>query len=389
MRKKNLLIVNDSGLSGGGAEERLLLLINRLKREKYFSSIHFLSLRDSDAGSVEGVLFHSFASLKKKRKEFISKLILENSVDIVQLHNVDQLVSFVMPVVKKHKIPSIWFSHDYWALCAKRSMCDPLSYDEKICEKSEIIKCSKCSGMRNYLHLLKVRNLLNQADVGIAQGEKVKNIFEKNNVLKNRWKVVVPWIDSGFYFENKTALRNKDILFVGALTPYKGAHIAVKAFKRISKVFSGTRLILAGANQEKGTKFRNYIEDIAEKDKILDNIVFAGLKSKKQLRELYKKSLLLIFASIWQEPFGLVWAESMISGLPVIAYDIGGISEYLKNYGMLFKSGDHQELADKAIFLISERDFYKKLSIKSKKYAAEKFSVDNAFKEMIRIYERI
>jgi len=50
MRKKNLLIVNDSGLSGGGAEERLLLLINRLKREKYFSSIHFLSLRDSDAG---------------------------------------------------------------------------------------------------------------------------------------------------------------------------------------------------------------------------------------------------------------------------------------------------------------------------------------------------
>jgi glycosyltransferase involved in cell wall biosynthesis len=58
-------------------------------------------------------------------------------------------------------------------------------------------------------------------------------------------------------------------------------------------------------------------------------VEFAGWVSRARLDELYAESDLLVFPSLWPEPFGLAGPEAGLRGVPVAAFDVGGVSEWL------------------------------------------------------------
>jgi glycosyltransferase involved in cell wall biosynthesis len=65
------------------------------------------------------------------------------------------------------------------------------------------------------------------------------------------------------------------------------------------------------------------------------------------LRDRYRSSDLVVFASEWPEPYGIVPLEAMACGVPVIATGTGGSGEFLVDGGncRLFKPGDPESLA--------------------------------------------
>lgn len=68
-----------------------------------------------------------------------------------------------------------------------------------------------------------------------------------------------------------------------------------------------------------------------------NNCEYLGHLNQKEVNQLYSHSRAFLFSSIWQEPYGMVIAEALASGTPVIANNIGAVGEILTDdCGILF-----------------------------------------------------
>ena len=118
------------------------------------------------------------------------------------------------------------------------------------------------------------------------------------------------------------------------------------------------------------TKFKN----------IGDQAKFHGFKNQDFVQEKMKRASIIVIPSIWEEPFGLVVAEAMSNGIGIIASEIGGIPEILKDNGILIKDINKQKLENALIDLISDDIKRKKLQTKS--WVNFKFSAKNSSEKL-------
>ncbi len=118
-------------------------------------------------------------------------------------------------------------------------------------------------------------------------------------------------------------------LAVGRFLPYKRFDLIVKAFNRLGLPLK----IVGGGPQEK------YLKSIAR-----PNIEFVGLVSDQRLKDYYAHCQALIFPQ--EEDFGIVAAEAMASGRPVIAYAGGGALEMIEDgkTGIFFEKQGVEDL---------------------------------------------
>lgn len=158
-------------------------------------------------------------------------------------------------------------------------------------------------------------------------------------------------------------------LSLGRLIPYKRNDLAIKACEAM-----GEKLYIAGDGIELET-----LKKIAG-----NNTKFLGRISDEDKRKYLSNAKALIFAG--EEDFGIVPIEAMSVGTPVIAYGVGGATEYIfegKN-GVLFDSQTKEGLIG-AMQKFSSSKFDKQYIIKS----ARKFSRDRFINEIKEFIERI
>src|SRR5262249_59237307 len=137
------------------------------------------------------------------------------------------------------------------------------------------------------------------------------------------------------------------LLFVGQVIPNKGAHVAVEAVKLLYQHYGlhDVTLTIVG-----GTSIPMYV------DQLKATIAAAGLEARIQLRgpiprdqlpRIYQEHDLLIFPSIWDEPFSITLLEAMSSGLAIVGTDTGGSAEILRDgeNALIFPKGDAQACA--------------------------------------------
>jgi glycosyltransferase involved in cell wall biosynthesis len=132
------------------------------------------------------------------------------------------------------------------------------------------------------------------------------------------------------------------MMYAGRVVPEKGVPTLVKALPLISP---HARLDIVGHAHDRE---RDSLRDLAGSLGVAqDRISFAVASSRQDLRDRYRSSDLVVFASEWPEPYGIVPLEAMACGVPVIATGTGGSGEFLVDGGncRLFKPGDPESLA--------------------------------------------
>jgi glycosyltransferase involved in cell wall biosynthesis len=108
------------------------------------------------------------------------------------------------------------------------------------------------------------------------------------------------------------------LVFLGRIEPIKGTHIAIEIAEKTNK-----NLIIAG-NIPK--EYKNYFDDkIAPK--LNQRIKYVGAVNDLQKNDLLGKALAFLMPIQWNEPFGIVMAEAMACGTPVIAFNRGSVPE--------------------------------------------------------------
>ncbi|SFI09449.1 glycosyltransferase [Halpernia frigidisoli] len=122
-------------------------------------------------------------------------------------------------------------------------------------------------------------------------------------------------------------------------------------------------------------------KDLAQKLNVLDQITFLGIQSN--INALYGISDIVVMSSHY-EGFGRAAVEGMAAKNPVIASDVDGLSEIVRNYGILFEAGNHIDLSEKINKLIEDKN-YSQFVAESCFNRAKDFDI----KKMISEYEEI
>jgi glycosyltransferase involved in cell wall biosynthesis len=111
------------------------------------------------------------------------------------------------------------------------------------------------------------------------------------------------------------------LLAYGRIHPDKGFHLAIEVAKK-----SGLSLVIAGYIQD-----MRYYEEKIVPHVDGENIKYVGTVSVEGRDELLKKSFAVLHMNTIPERFGLVMAESMAAGVPVVAMDLGSCREVISN----------------------------------------------------------
>ena len=105
--------------------------------------------------------------------------------------------------------------------------------------------------------------------------------------------------------------------------PDKGVDFLISALAGVRAPF---RAVVAGSGPAE-----DWLRQKAQDDGVGDRVHFTGWMPSEGIEALYAVSDLVVCPSVWDEPFGLVGLEAMAHGKPVVAFDVGGIPEWLQD----------------------------------------------------------
>jgi glycosyltransferase involved in cell wall biosynthesis len=209
--------------------------------------------------------------------------------------------------------------------------------------------------------------VLNNAD-GIKLLYKEQISAYSNDNIKSKIFIFHEFVPISLF--NKDIGDLKYILFVGGPWFLKGVDILISAFKIFTKKHPEYSLKIFGFSDE-----RKFFE---EQISGFDNIELHGPILYEQVISMMSNCSIFILPSR-TEAMGCVMIEAMASKKPVIASNVDGIPNYLKDgyNGLLFKSEDAIDLADKMIYLADNNNYANKLAENSYKYVHKSISEEN------------
>ena len=206
-----------------------------------------------------------------------------------------------------------------------------------------------------------------------------RKYYRDNNKING--KIDYIYNPSPYPIVDSTDLSNKRVISVGRLTHQKGYDMLLKAWQKVEEK-SDWELILLGDGDEKES-----LINLANKLK-LKNVKFLGVK--KDVPEYYKKSSIYVSSSRFEGlPMCMIEAQSF--GLPIVAFDCKtGPSEIINNNkdGFLIKNENIEELAEKLLLLINDRDKLEKFSLEARK-SAKRFTLEEIIKNWQELLEKI
>lgn len=214
-----------------------------------------------------------------------------------------------------------------------------------------------------------LRPILSFFDTKLAK--KSDYIFANSNFTKKsaintykfnskKIKTLYLGIDPQKFKNSRKFKKQQQILSVCRLTKFKNIETIIGAMKILKGKGIKVKLFIVGNGENK----RNLM-NLVLKNKLAREIVFKGEVSTESLIDLYKKSKILISASV-DEPFGLSILESMACGTPVIAVNSGGPSEIVIDgkTGYLIPGKRPDILAQKISFLLEKNYLFEMMSKK-------------------------
>jgi glycosyltransferase involved in cell wall biosynthesis len=147
------------------------------------------------------------------------------------------------------------------------------------------------------------------------------------------------------------------LLFVGRLFPEKSVDTLIKAIPHIIKEHPNIHLMIAGAGHQ-----REKLEKLAKSLKTDKHITFLGLVSDEDKILAYNASDIFVLPSL-AELEGMVVLEAMACGKPIIISDaeMSASRFFVDGNGFLFKTLDHEHLAEQVLKLIKDTDLRKKM----------------------------
>ena len=380
MEKKNILIITESLIFGGGAQKFTSLIATGLS-EKF--NIFILTFDDhSDIYPFKG----KYYSLRENLGLFVKVI---NSLRMNQLIRPIRIFKKIQSISPDIIISITDFTNVF-------TIITKLMFHIKIpliisVRSNPILKYKKKNKIYNTLiRLLYPLKLVNNI---VTVSKRIQKMLEKNyGIKKNKIKTIYNGIEIAKIRENKREeireykdILNKNNLIkfitVGRLIHIKGHKYLIEAFYNTKKEIPNSILLIIGDGP-----LRNELEKLILNKNMKDDIILLGMQ-KNPYKYLAQSDIFVLPSLL--EGFPNVILEALACGLPIISTNCeSGPNEILDNnkYGFLTKVGDSLEMSQKMIYLAKNKDLinkYSKLSLERADY----FNQEKIMGEWINLIE--
>lgn len=400
-----ILIVNKFLFPKGGSETYIIKLGEELVKQghdvQYFgmdspkrclenNCNSYVSYIDFHKGSILNKLFYLFKTIYSvEARNKIRKVLDDFKPDVVHLNNFTyQLTpSIILEIVKWRKLNKrnckiLFTAHDSNLVCPNHMLYIPHKHQ----------RCRKCLGGKFYncalnkcIHgsLLKsilgsiegyfwnIKKSYKYIDTIICCSNFMKQIYDTNNLFKNKTVVLHNFID--YNNIDPTTIKKQDfVLYFGRYSQEKGISTLVDVCKSLPNI----KFFFAGEGP---------LETEINKCKNITNV---GFKMGDDLIKLIQQAKFSVYPSEWYEncPFSVM--ESVVNGTPVIASNIGGIPELLKDKfnSELFDAENKDQLKQKIQNLYGQQDLLQSYILNAQK--TEYLSIANYVFNLVKLYSK-
>lgn len=249
------------------------------------------------------------------------------------------------------------------------------------------VKDSCDSKLKYYLKTLAIKRAARRSDAIIVPFQSTFDFLVKElNVPKSRVHIVNYGVDHSAFYPLGTGeilpepecfkgIKGKRILFVGAVNYGKGIDTLIRSFDAVKAKVPDAQLIIGSNGWD-----LPLIKQLWEASHSKDSIHFVGFIPENELRSAYIHADVTCFPSRYG--FGLPTLESMACGTPTVSGRTLDAPEFVEDAGLLTDPNNPDELAEKLIAVLNDKDLHQNLRskglVKAAKYSWEKTAEETA-----------
>jgi glycosyltransferase involved in cell wall biosynthesis len=174
------------------------------------------------------------------------------------------------------------------------------------------------------------------------------------------------------------------IVFIGRLSSTKGVHYLLHAMQRVHASMPEVRLVLLGDGHD-----RQKFEDLAETLQLSKVVEFAGWADRERVAAEIAQAAVVAFPSIYPEAFGISGIEAMAHGKPVVGFDVGGVSDWLRDgvNGSLVPVKDTDAYAEALLELLQNPSLAQSYGQAGREIVEREFSPEAHMDQLTQVYE--
>jgi len=356
MNKKIKILYLITGLNTGGAEVVVRNLSENLNKD-YFN-----------------IIVISIIPLGE-----IGKKVRENGIKVLSLNIKCKYNLFILwklfKLIKK-EAPDILHTHLFHADILGR-IVGRLAGVPKIITTIHNINIG--SNIREFL----MRMTKNFSDYNVAVAKIVaQNAIDKKMAEKNKLTVIYNGVKVSNLQPTTYNLKPIKIVSVGSLTEQKGYKFLIEAAPLVISCLSSVKFIILGEGSE-----RMSLEKQIKENNLEDKVVLKG--NVCNVPDYLAEANIFVMPSLW-EGFSVALLEAAAASKVIIATDVGGNAEIIKNEtnGFLIKPGNADALAEKIKYVLDlPEEKRKKIGENARRVVGEKFSIEKMVGEYKRLYK--
>jgi len=242
--------------------------------------------------------------------------------------------------------------------------------------------------LRKTFHFLTpfFKALLSFADITTVISSFTKH--QLNQLLSVKNATIIPFGCTIPEVRTEPRTKTNEILFVGRLVERKGIEYLIKAFSKVISKYNSYTLRIVGDGP-----IKNSLLSLTKSLGLKSKVIFAGFVSKHELIESYKKAAAFVLPAIVDskgdtEGLGVVLIEAINYGVPVIASNVGGIPDIVKDKitGILVPEKDSNALSEAMMNLLENKELRQKLTKNATEHIQKYFSWSTVVNKLDVLY---
>jgi glycosyltransferase involved in cell wall biosynthesis len=389
-----ILLVNEYFAPVGGTEQYLISLIPALKAAGHAVAVLSGYRTGKEPVSLPDKFIHvpdTLHLLSGDNMDGLGKIgtfVREWNPDVIYLHQTHNPYAVNLFTSLR---PCVRYFHGFKIACPSGQRT--LNRSDLICEDPFSLRClvraytERCMP-RNVIssaRLLRIASMNRDANRNLARmivaSEYMKRMLRTNGQQPDRVTIIPYFVGIPDEAVARMPPEPGHILFVGRPVPQKGLDYLLRSLKQLTVAW---KLTIAGAG-EYFNDMANYARELG----IADKVSFVGWVDHNRLGEYYANACVVAVPSIWPEPFGIVGIEAMACARPVVAFDVGGIPEWLSDgrTGFLVRRKDEKALAEKLAVLLSDGRMAQAMGWEGRRIAAERFTQSAHMERLLAVLE--